>query len=131
MDKQENLSTKSPSILTSSSSPSDFEVQAGDDQIITLPRNQIDLYGHVFYKSNHHEINTPILNNQNLTLSWSLKSSTNGAKIDISNPEDLASHILVKQLQEGIYEFELKLNDKQGTILASDIVKIEVLSGID
>jgi len=70
-----------------------------------------------------------ILNNQNFTLFWSLKSSTNSGKIDISNQEDLTSHILVKQLREGIYEFELKLNDQQGTTLASDIVKVEVLSG--
>ena len=36
---------------------------------------------------------------------------------------------MVKQLREGIYEFEFELNDQQGTILTSDIVKVEVLSG--
>ncbi|CAF0943448.1 unnamed protein product [Rotaria sordida] len=117
-------STKSTSI----SSLYDFIVQAGDDQIITLPKHEIDLYGHVLYKSNKSEIDMSILKNQNLNLFWSLKSSTNGAKIDIPNQEDLTSHILVKELREGIYEFELKLNDKHGTTLASDTVKIEVLS---
>jgi hypothetical protein len=124
LEKQEDLPTKSPSI---SSSSLDFEVQAGEDQTITLPTNQIDLYGHVLYKSNRSEINVSILNNQNLTLLWSLKSSTNNAKIDITNPDN--AHILVKQLQEGNYEFELKLYNDQGTTLTSDIVKIEVLPG--
>ncbi len=107
----------------------DFEVQAGEDQTITLPTNQIDLYGHVLYKSNKSEINVSILNNQNLTLLWSLKSSTNNAKIDITNPDNTATHILVKKLQEGNYQFEFKLNNDQGTTLISDIVKVEVLPG--
>jgi len=131
IDKLEDsttISTKSTTV-SSSSSLFDIEVQAGDDQIITLPTNQIDLYGHVLYKSNKSEINPSIFDNQNYTLFWSLKSSTNGAKIDFSNQENLASHVLVEQLREGIYEFELKLNDKQGITLASDVVKVEVLSG--
>lgn len=140
-DKRDNLlttSTKSTSISLSSSSSSsssstssssiDIEVQAGDDQTITLPTNQVDLNGHIIYKSNKSEINLSELDKQNLTLSWSLKSSTNDAKIDISNQDELTSHILVKHLREGIYEFEFKLNNKQGLTLASDIVKIEVLS---
>jgi hypothetical protein len=130
IDKKEDLSTIPSTKSTSISSSSfDIEVQAGDDQIITLPTNQIDLYGHVLYKSNKSEINMSMLNNRNLTLFWSLKSSTNGAKVDISKQEDLTSHILVKQLREGIYEFELKLNNKEGITLTSDIVKIEVVSG--
>ncbi|CAF3864394.1 unnamed protein product, partial [Rotaria sp. Silwood2] len=128
IDKQENLSTVSSTKSTSISSLYDFEVQAGDDQTIILPHNEVDLSGHVLYKSNKKEVDISILKNQKFTLFWSLKSSTNGATVDISHQEDLTSHILVKQLREGIYEFELKLNDKQGTTLASDIVKIEVLS---
>jgi hypothetical protein len=124
-----NEKTFSTTSSTPISSLFDIEVQAGDDQIITLPTDQIDLYGRVLYKSNKSEINISMLNNRNLTLFWSLKSSTNGAKIDISKQEDLTSHILVKQLREGIYEFELKLNNKEGITLTSDIVKIEVVSG--
>jgi hypothetical protein len=127
-DKQENLSTASTK-STSISSLFDIEVQAGNDQIITLPTTQIDLYGHVLYKSNKSEINISELNNKNYTLFWSLKSSTNGAKVDISSQQDLTSHILVEELREGVYEFEFKLNDKEGKTLASDIVKIEVLAG--
>jgi hypothetical protein len=119
---QEDASTKSPSV-----SLVDFEVQAGEDQIITLPTNQIDLYGHVLYKSNKSEIDVSILKNLNLTLSWSLKSSTNNAKIDITNPDNVVTHVLVKQLQEGNYEFELKLTNDQGTTLVTDSVKVEVL----
>ncbi|CAF0992232.1 unnamed protein product [Rotaria sp. Silwood1] len=130
IDKQTNLTTISLISSTKSTSISslyDFEVQAGDDQTIILPKNEIDLSGHILYKSNKSEVDISILKNQNFNLFWSLKSSTNDAKVDISNQENLATHILVKQLREGIYEFELKLNDKQGTTLASDIVKIEVL----
>ena len=131
IDKQENLltsSTQSTSISSTSSS-FDFEVEAGDDQIIMLPKNQIDLYGHVLYKSNKSEINLSILNQENLTLFWSLKSSTNDdGEIKFSNQEDVASHVIVKELREGVYEFELKLNDQQGRTLASDAVKVEALS---
>ncbi|CAF0871946.1 unnamed protein product [Adineta steineri] len=121
--KTSTIAMKTTSI---SSSLFDLEVNAGDDQIITLPKNQIDLYGHILYKSNKSEIDMSILNNKNLTLFWILKSSTNGAKINISNQEDLTSHTVIKQVREGIYEFELKLNNKEGNTLASDIVKVEV-----
>jgi hypothetical protein len=133
VDKQMNgtsVSTSSSSTKsTSISSLFDIDVNAGDDQTIVLPINQIELYGHVLYKSNKSEIDISVLNSQNLNLLWSLKSATNGAKVEISNQEGSASHIVVKQLREGTYEFEFKLNDKQGITLASDTVKIEVLSG--
>jgi len=132
VDKQPDLSTPSTKSTSSPSSPSssfDLEVQAGDDQIITLPTDQIDLYGNVLYKSNKSAINLSILNKESFTLFWSLKSSTNGAKIDLSNQENITPHILIKQLREGIYEFELKLNNKQGITVASDTVKVEVISG--
>lgn len=63
-----------------------------------------------------------------MTLIWSLKSSNNEAKVDISNQEKIASHITIKELREGTYEFELKLINQQGTTVSSDIVKIEVLA---
>lgn len=130
MDNQENPSTIPP-VGTESTSILplyDFEVRAGDDQTVTLPKNDVDLYGHVLYKSNNSELNIAVLNGLNLNLIWSVKSSTNGAKVDISNQPDLASHAIIKQLQEGTYEFELKLNNKQGTTVASDIVQVQVIA---
>ena len=131
-DNRESLSTN---FLTSTkstliSSLFDIEVDAGDDQTIILPTNQVDLFGHVLYKSNKSEVDMSELNKRKLNLFWSLKSSTNETKVDISTQEGLASHAFVKQLRKGIYEFQLKLNDKNGQTLASDVTKIELLSGI-
>jgi len=132
VDNEKTLSiTSSTTSSTPISSLFDIEVQAGDDQIITLPTDQIDLYGHVLYKSNKSEINMSMLNNRNLTLFWSLKSSTNDVEIKLLKQEDVASHVVVKDLQEGVYEFELKLDDQQGRTLVSDVMKVEVVSGIN
>ncbi|CAF4358617.1 unnamed protein product [Rotaria socialis] len=132
IDNKEEQSTEvhveSSTKSISSSSLDDFIVEAGDDQIITLPKDEVDLNGRVLHKSNKSGVALSILNNQHLNLLWSLKTSTSEAKVDISNQSDLASHVVVKQLRAGIYEFELKLNDKQGATLASDVIKIEVIS---
>ncbi|UJR37839.1 hypothetical protein I4U23_030529 [Adineta vaga] len=125
----DRISTSTTSMKTTSiSSTYDLEVQTGHDQIISLPLNQVDLSGHILYKSNKSEVDMSILNNRNLSLFWILKSSTNGAKIDLTNQENLPSHIVVKELREGIYEFELQLKDKAGIVLASNVVKVEVIS---
>ena len=126
IDKDAITSTES---LPTASPVFDLEIKAGDDQIIKLPTNQIDLSGHILFKSNQSEINGAILKNQNWTASWSLKSSTNNAKVEITNPDETVTHVLVKQLREGNYEFELKVNDDQGRTLASNVVKIDVLPG--
>ncbi|CAF4832528.1 unnamed protein product, partial [Rotaria magnacalcarata] len=81
-------------------------------------KDEVDLNGRVLHKSNKSEVDLSILNSQNLNLLWSLKTSTDDAKVDVSNQSDLASHVVVKQLRAGIYEFELKLNNKQGATLA-------------
>ncbi|CAF3884978.1 unnamed protein product [Rotaria magnacalcarata] len=132
VDNKEEQSTEvhveSSTKSISSSSLGDFIVEAGDDQIITLPKDEVDLNGRVLHKSNKSEVDLSILNSQNLNLLWSLKTSTDDAKVDVSNQSDLASHVVVKQLRAGIYEFELKLNNKQGATLASDVIKIEVIS---
>lgn len=121
-------------IVSTESSPTaspgfDLEIKAGDDQIIKLPTNQIDLYGHILFKSNQSEINGAELKSRNSTVSWTLKSSTNNVKVEMTNPDETMTHVLVKQLSEGSYEFELKVNDDQGRTIASDVVKVDVLPG--
>lgn len=126
IEKETTVSTESSPTQSTSI---DLKITAGDDQIVKLPNNQIDLYGHIFVKSNGSEINGAVLKNQNWTILWALKSSTNNAKVEITNPDDTPTHVLVKQLQEGSYEFQVKLNDNQGRMIASDVVKVDVLPG--
>ena len=128
-NSQTSLSIPSSSESTSTSSDFEFEVQAGEDRTVTLPTSQIDLSGRLVFKSNKSEVNAATINSRSWTLSWSLKSSTNGGKADLSRRDDLPSRVTAKRLQEGIYEFELQLNDNQGAKLASDVVKVEVISG--
>ena len=132
VDGQYNVtgaSTGSPTKSTRVSSLSDIEVQAGEDQTLVLPTSQVDFYGHVFQKSNRSEMDLAALKRQNLNLVWSLKSSNNGAQVDILKQGDVAAYVMVKGLREGVYEFELQLNNDQGTTLASDTVKVEVVAG--
>ena len=131
-DEQNQFTTLSiPSFTESTSITSDFEfeLKAGDDRTLTLPTNQIDLSGHLVFKSNKSEVSVTTINSRRWTLSWSLKSSSNGGKVDLSVQDDSPSRVSVKQLREGIYEFELQLKDKQGVKLASDAVKVEVIAG--
>ncbi|CAF5179850.1 unnamed protein product, partial [Rotaria magnacalcarata] len=80
VDNKEEQSTEvhveSSTKSISSSSLGDFIVEAGDDQIITLPKDEVDLNGRVLHKSNKSEVDLSILNSQNLNLLWSLKTST-------------------------------------------------------
>ncbi|CAF1062140.1 unnamed protein product [Adineta ricciae] len=124
-ERMTTFTTSTPT--TSISSSFDLEVQAGDDQTISLPTDQVDLSGQVLYKSNKTKIEMSILANRNLSLFWILKSSTNGAKINLINQENSQSHIVVKQLREGIYEFELQLKNREGIVLATDVMKVQVI----
>jgi hypothetical protein len=111
------------------SSDLEFELHAGDDRTLTLPTNQIDLSGRLVFKTNKSEVNVSTINSRRWTLSWALKSSSNGGKADLSHEVDSSSRTTVKQLSEGTYEFEFQLKDNEGTKLASDVVKVEVIAG--
>jgi hypothetical protein len=129
-DQTNQLSSVSIVSATSSTSAMiDVEVQAGDDQVITLPVNQIELNGRVISKLNKTDLIMSVLNSQKLNLIWSLKSSTDQSPVDIFQQKDVPSHVTVKQLRQGTYQFELTLIDKQGATIASDVVKIEVAPG--
>lgn len=115
------------SVMTTVAPLTEFQVLTSEDQVISLPASQTDLYARVLLKSTRTELDQSALKNLNLTLSWSLKSSTNKGQLDILHQDELSTHVLVKKLQQGVYKFEVVLRDSQGVSLASNIVKVEVI----
>lgn len=131
-DVQTTNSTTDTPIITSvktTSNPFQIEVQTGENQKITLPTSQVDLYGKAIFKSDAKEINRTMLHAQSWNFLWSIKSSSNGAHVDLIPQDDSPSHTIAKNLQQGVYEFELKLVDSEGKPLASNVVQVEVIGG--
>ncbi|CAF4143094.1 unnamed protein product, partial [Didymodactylos carnosus] len=121
---------KSSSTSAFSVSPQ-FIVNAGDDQTLILPTTgETVIRGRVLFQSNKSEISIQDLSkvNGNFVLKWSFKPSSNTEAPIFDQTNEL---LKIKRFKDsGVYEFELKLFDKEflDHVIAIDTVKIMVLT---